>query len=95
MKEAEKKPNLTRTHLRNARLASLDGDCDRLMYYGLDENNEIFILDGDKQICLLYSFIKPFIDNCPVKLTVKPSSLPPISPPILYSLFFWPFHRSE
>ena len=52
--------------IRNQRMASLDGDCDRLMYYVVDEANgdALEVLDGDKQICLLYEFMRPYIARC-------------------------------
>ena len=58
------------TNIKNLRLASLDGDCDRLMYYYIDSNNNLNVLDGDKQICLIFEFMKPFIEKCGVKLTI-------------------------
>ena len=59
-------------NIKNKRLASLDGDCDRLMYYYLDgnNNNKLNVLDGDKQICLIFEFLKPFIEKCGVKLSI-------------------------
>lgn len=50
----------------NKRLASVDGDCDRLIYYSMidDMHNHrprLCLLDGDKQICLIFTFIQSLI----------------------------------
>eukprot|EP01084_Bolivina_argentea_P274866 468629_1 len=58
--------------VKDKRLASLDGDCDRLMYYYLDgnNNNKLEVCDGDKQICLFMEFMNPYIKVCGVELTI-------------------------
>ncbi|ETO30383.1 hypothetical protein RFI_06739, partial [Reticulomyxa filosa] len=56
---------------RQARLASVDGDCDRLIYYYVDQRNHLHILDGDKQMCLFFTFLKKFLDQANVSLTVS------------------------
>lgn len=35
-----------------ARLVSFDGDADRIMYYFLDQENQMHLLDGDRMATL-------------------------------------------
>jgi len=38
--------------------ASLDGDADRIVFFGLKNNDEMTLLDGDKIACLLVGFLQ-------------------------------------
>eukprot|EP00483_Globobulimina_turgida_P012820 UN12844 len=42
------------------------------MYYYLDgdDGNKLCVCDGDKQICLLFEWMKPYINKCGVELSV-------------------------
>ncbi|ETO01370.1 hypothetical protein RFI_36070, partial [Reticulomyxa filosa] len=57
------------TNWKKSRLASVDGDCDRLIYYFVDECDQLQILDGDKLMCLLFTCLKRFIHQTNASLT--------------------------
>lgn len=46
----------------NHRLASLDGDADRLVYYYMDTDKQFNLLDGDKLITLYTTFLLKLLD---------------------------------
>lgn len=46
------------------RVASLDGDGDRLVYYYLDNDNKMNLLDGDRIATLLASYITELLKTC-------------------------------
>jgi phosphoacetylglucosamine mutase len=47
---------------KHKKIASVDGDADRVIYYYLDENGIFHMLDGDKIACLIASYIKEELD---------------------------------
>ncbi|XP_061723518.1 phosphoacetylglucosamine mutase isoform X2 [Cydia pomonella] len=51
-------------HVPFQRVASLDGDGDRLVYYYLDDNNKMHLLDGDKIATLLASYVTELLKAC-------------------------------
>ncbi|XP_072934714.1 phosphoacetylglucosamine mutase [Epargyreus clarus] len=51
-------------HVAFQRVASLDGDGDRLVYYYLDDKNKMHLLDGDRIATLLASYITQLQTAC-------------------------------
>ncbi|KPJ19152.1 Phosphoacetylglucosamine mutase [Papilio machaon] len=50
------------------RVASLDGDGDRIVYYYLDDKNNMHLLDGDRIATLLASYITQLLSACGAQL---------------------------
>ncbi|XP_013185087.2 phosphoacetylglucosamine mutase [Amyelois transitella] len=51
-------------HVPFQRVASLDGDGDRIVYYYLDDENKMNLLDGDRIATLLASYIAELLKTC-------------------------------
>ncbi|KAM3960648.1 phosphoglucomutase 3-like protein nst [Aphomia sociella] len=51
-------------HVPFQRVASLDGDGDRLVYYFLDDKDKMHLLDGDRIATLLASYITQLLKGC-------------------------------
>ncbi|KAI5645642.1 phosphoglucomutase/phosphomannomutase, alpha/beta/alpha domain I domain-containing protein [Phthorimaea operculella] len=62
--KVSQKPPVGVEHAPNQRVASLDGDGDRLVYYFLDDNNKMHLLDGDRIATLLASYITELLKSC-------------------------------
>jgi phosphoacetylglucosamine mutase len=43
--------------------ASLDGDADRMILWGIDENNKFLLIDGDYQMAFIFKLIIKFLEN--------------------------------
>mmetsp|Transcript_1580 Transcript_1580/g.2037 ORF Transcript_1580/g.2037 Transcript_1580/m.2037 type:complete len:576 (-) Transcript_1580:274-2001(-) len=56
---------------RMVRFASFDGDADRIVYFYINEQGEMVLLDGDKIASLLAGFIKQHFDLLPTDLKTK------------------------
>lgn len=52
------------------KLASLDGDADRLVYYYIDQAGTFKLLDGDKIIALFVTFIQSLVKASQVDLSI-------------------------
>ncbi|CAD0205498.1 unnamed protein product [Chrysodeixis includens] len=55
--KVSQKPPVGVEHAPFQRVASLDGDADRIIYYFLDDQNVMYLLDGDRIATLLASYI--------------------------------------
>ncbi|XP_047539705.1 phosphoacetylglucosamine mutase [Vanessa atalanta] len=62
--KVSQKPPVGIEHVPFQRVASLDGDGDRLIYYYVDDKNEIHLLDGDQIAILLASYITELLKSC-------------------------------
>ncbi|XP_048001432.1 phosphoacetylglucosamine mutase [Leguminivora glycinivorella] len=62
--KVSQKPPVGVEHAPFQRVASLDGDGDRLVYYYLDDNNKMHLLDGDKIATLLASYVTQLLKAC-------------------------------
>lgn len=62
--KVSQKPPVGVEHAPFQRVASLDGDGDRLVYYYLDDKNEMHLLDGDRIAILLASYITELLKAC-------------------------------
>ncbi|XP_045455505.1 phosphoacetylglucosamine mutase [Melitaea cinxia] len=62
--KVSQKPPVGVEHAPFQRVASLDGDGDRLVYYYLDDKNEMHLLDGDRIAILLASYITELLKVC-------------------------------
>ncbi|CAG9569247.1 unnamed protein product [Danaus chrysippus] len=51
-------------HVPYQRVASLDGDGDRIVYYYVDDDKKMHLLDGDRIATLLASYITELLNNC-------------------------------
>lgn len=51
-------------HVPFQRVASLDGDADRVVYYYIDDKNNMNLLDGDRIATLLASYITELLRTC-------------------------------
>lgn len=51
-------------HVPFQRVASLDGDADRIVYYYLDDKNNMNLLDGDKIATLIAGYIMTLLKEC-------------------------------
>ena len=60
----------------NARLASVDGDADRLVYYYIDDTNHLHLMDGDKIIALYTTLLTTLLARSP--LLSQPATTPSI-----------------
>ncbi|KAJ8715632.1 hypothetical protein PYW07_010114 [Mythimna separata] len=52
------------THPPFQRVASVDGDGDRIVYYYLDEQQKMYLLDGDRIATLIASYIQELLQAC-------------------------------
>ncbi|XP_073963609.1 phosphoglucomutase 3-like protein nst [Choristoneura fumiferana] len=64
--KVSQKPPVGVEHAPFQRVASLDGDGDRIVYYYLDDKNQMNLLDGDKIATLLASYITELLKACEV-----------------------------
>ncbi|XP_049880653.1 phosphoacetylglucosamine mutase [Pectinophora gossypiella] len=62
--KVSQKPPVGVEHVPFQRVASLDGDGDRIVYYYLDDNNRMHMLDGDRIATLLASYITELLKSC-------------------------------
>ena len=60
----------------NARLASVDGDADRLVYYYIDDQQRLHLMDGDKIISLYTTLLTTLLARSPA--LSRPSHSPTI-----------------
>ncbi|KAJ0170797.1 hypothetical protein K1T71_013569 [Dendrolimus kikuchii] len=62
--KVSQKPPVGVEHVPFQRVASLDGDGDRLVYYYLDNDNKMNLLDGDRIATLLASYVTELLKAC-------------------------------
>ncbi|CAH2096962.1 unnamed protein product [Euphydryas editha] len=68
--KVSQKPPVGVEHVPFQRVASLDGDGDRLVYYYLDDKNDMHLLDGDRIAILLASYITELLKACGASVSV-------------------------
>ncbi|CAH0721176.1 unnamed protein product, partial [Brenthis ino] len=68
--KVSQKPPVGVEHVPFQRVASLDGDGDRIVYYYLDDDNKMHLLDGDRIATLLASYISQLLTACDATLNV-------------------------
>ncbi|CAF4810244.1 unnamed protein product [Pieris macdunnoughi] len=64
--KVSQKPPVGVEHVPYQRVASLDGDGDRIVYYYVDESNNMQLLDGDRIATLLASYVTELLKGCDV-----------------------------
>ncbi|CAK1594573.1 unnamed protein product [Parnassius mnemosyne] len=62
--KVSQKPPVGVEHVPFQRVASLDGDGDRIVYYYLDDKERMHLLDGDRIATLLASYITELLKAC-------------------------------
>lgn len=62
--KVSQKPPVGVEHVPFQRVASLDGDGDRLIYYFLDDKENMHLLDGDRIATLYASYITELLNTC-------------------------------
>ncbi|XP_047525756.1 phosphoacetylglucosamine mutase [Pieris napi] len=66
--KVSQKPPVGVEHVPYQRVASLDGDGDRIVYYYVDDSNNMRLLDGDRIATLLASYITELLKGCDAHL---------------------------
>ncbi|XP_045488302.1 phosphoacetylglucosamine mutase [Pieris rapae] len=62
--KVSQKPPVGVEHVPYQRVASLDGDGDRIVYYYVDDSNNMHLLDGDRIATLFASYITELLKGC-------------------------------